>query len=59
MFRRYALGFSSVGRGLSTMSSSTPVEDLIRAKVCLTAHVPPCLKLQPLALSCKPPGYEY
>ncbi|KAL4730786.1 BolA domain UV induced protein Uvi31 [Fusarium chlamydosporum] len=33
MFRRYALGFSSVGRQLSTMSSSTPVEDMIRAKI--------------------------
>jgi len=33
MFRRYALGFSSVGRQLSTMSSSTPMEDAIRAKV--------------------------
>ncbi|KAJ3504795.1 hypothetical protein NM208_g16286 [Fusarium decemcellulare] len=34
MFRRYALGFSSVGRQFSTMSSSsTPVEDVIRAKI--------------------------
>ncbi|CVK84757.1 BolA protein [Fusarium oxysporum f. sp. radicis-lycopersici 26381] len=34
MFRRYALGFSSVQRQLSTMSNSnTPVEDLIRAKI--------------------------
>ncbi|UNI23226.1 BolA domain UV induced protein Uvi31 [Purpureocillium takamizusanense] len=33
MFRRYALGFSSVGRQLSTMSSSTPMEDAIRAKI--------------------------
>ncbi|KFH43356.1 Uncharacterized-like protein-A-like protein [Hapsidospora chrysogenum ATCC 11550] len=34
MFRRYALGFSTVGRQLSTMSSSTtPLEDAIRAKV--------------------------
>ncbi|KAH6991029.1 bola protein [Ilyonectria sp. MPI-CAGE-AT-0026] len=33
MFRRYALGFSSVGRQLSTMSSNTPVEDTIRAKI--------------------------
>lgn len=35
MLRRYALGFSSVGRQLSTMSSSTPMEDVIRAKVSL------------------------
>jgi len=34
MFRRYALGFSTVGRQLSTMSSSTtPLEDAIRAKI--------------------------
>ncbi|RSL90807.1 hypothetical protein CEP51_000536 [Fusarium floridanum] len=33
MFRRYALGFSSVGRQLSTMNSGTPVEDTIRAKI--------------------------
>ncbi|KAM4058702.1 bolA-like protein [Hirsutella rhossiliensis] len=33
MLRRYALGFSSVGRQFSTMSSSTPMEDVIRAKI--------------------------
>lgn len=33
MLRRYALGFSSVGRQLSTMSSTTPIEDVIRAKI--------------------------
>lgn len=33
MFRRYALGFSSVGRQFSTMGSTTPMEDAIRAKV--------------------------
>ncbi|KAG5657511.1 hypothetical protein KAF25_006075 [Fusarium avenaceum] len=33
MYRRYALGFSSLPRQLSTMSSSTPVEDTIRAKI--------------------------
>jgi len=33
MFRRYALGFSSVGRQLSTMGSTTPLEDAIRAKI--------------------------
>lgn len=33
MFRRYALGFSSVGRQLSTMSTTTPLEDTIRAKI--------------------------
>jgi len=33
MLRRYALGFSNVGRQLSTMSSSTPLEDAIRAKI--------------------------
>ncbi|KAM0441137.1 hypothetical protein ACHAPT_000442 [Fusarium lateritium] len=36
MFRRYALGFSSVGRQLSTMNSGTPVEDTIRAKASPT-----------------------
>lgn len=34
MFRRYALGFSNVGRQFSTMGSATPLEDAIRAKVC-------------------------
>ncbi|KAF4595423.1 BolA-like protein [Ophiocordyceps camponoti-floridani] len=33
MLRRYALGFSSVGRQFSTMGSATPVEDAIRAKI--------------------------
>ncbi|KAH8718788.1 hypothetical protein BB8028_0002g02980 [Beauveria bassiana] len=33
MLRRYALGFSSVGRQLSTMGSATPIEDTIRAKI--------------------------
>lgn len=37
MLRRYALGFSNVGRQLSTMSSNTPLEDTIRAKVS-TSH---------------------
>ncbi|KAK5992545.1 BolA-like protein 1 [Cladobotryum mycophilum] len=39
MFRRYALGFSNVGRQLSTMNSATPLEDAIRAK--LTAALNP------------------
>lgn len=33
MLRRYALGFSNVGRQFSTMGSNTPLEDVIRAKV--------------------------
>ncbi|KAK0391856.1 hypothetical protein NLU13_1355 [Sarocladium strictum] len=33
MLRRYALGFSNVGRQLSTMNSATPLEDVIRAKI--------------------------
>jgi stress-induced morphogen len=35
MFRRYALGFSTVGRQFSAMASSsgTPMEDAIRAKI--------------------------
>ncbi|OAR02044.1 hypothetical protein LLEC1_05759 [Akanthomyces lecanii] len=33
MLRRYALGFSSVGRQFSTMGSPTPLEDAIRAKI--------------------------
>ncbi|KAL7896962.1 bola-like protein [Trichoderma sp. SZMC 28014] len=39
MFRRYALGFSNVGRQFSTMGSATPLEDAIRAK--LTAALSP------------------
>ncbi|KAM0258495.1 hypothetical protein ACHAQJ_003834 [Trichoderma viride] len=39
MFRRYALGFSNVGRQFSTMGSATPLEDAIRAK--LTAALCP------------------
>ncbi|RCI08056.1 hypothetical protein L249_7860 [Ophiocordyceps polyrhachis-furcata BCC 54312] len=33
MLRRYALGFSSVGRQFSSMGSNTPLEDAIRAKI--------------------------
>ncbi|CAG9936662.1 hypothetical protein V2G26_006099 [Clonostachys chloroleuca] len=33
MLRRYALGFSAVGRQFSNMSSTTPLEDAIRAKI--------------------------
>ncbi|KAM0509947.1 hypothetical protein D7B24_008020 [Verticillium nonalfalfae] len=39
MLRRYALGFSSAARPLSTMSSTTPLEDAIRSK--LTAAFSP------------------
>lgn len=48
MFRRYALGFSSVGRQLSTMNSGTPVEDTIRAKASLFS----CCRCKRNALSC-------
>jgi hypothetical protein len=42
MFRRYALGFSTVGRQFSAMASSsgTPMEDAIRAKVRQTHKTP-------------------
>ncbi|PFH62640.1 hypothetical protein XA68_12714 [Ophiocordyceps unilateralis] len=33
MLRRYALGFSNMSRQLSTVSSTTPMEDAIRAKI--------------------------
>ncbi|CEJ85430.1 Putative BolA domain protein [[Torrubiella] hemipterigena] len=33
MLRRYAFGFSNVSRQLSTMNSTTPIEDVIRAKI--------------------------
>ncbi|KAF4124960.1 hypothetical protein GMORB2_3799 [Geosmithia morbida] len=45
MFRRYALGFSNVGRQLSTMNpSATPLEDAIRAKV-MAAFSPQTLEI--------------
>lgn len=45
MFRRYALGFSNVGRQFSTMGSATPLEDAIRAKVCDLIFILLCFAL--------------
>ncbi|KAI1068114.1 hypothetical protein LB507_004424 [Fusarium sp. FIESC RH6] len=44
MYRRYALGFSSLPRQFSTMSSTTPVEDTIRAKIT-AAFTPQTLEI--------------
>ncbi|CAG9988441.1 unnamed protein product [Clonostachys byssicola] len=50
MLRRYALGFSAVGRQFSNMSSTTPLEDAIRAKLTSTEQITAAFNPQTLEI---------